>query len=150
MFSLEEKKKIAEVVERVLLEIDHPEMPKEKPDFKLHVKGKEDWSWADIDPNWYFLVSPPKTSDWNENARQLLRKVKRPNIIGVEKRYYPRPNTLNELPVTYVLVEGSVEDYVCYVALGEDEIFVAQQGNKISFAEAKCYFPWIEESKYRI
>lgn len=51
MFSTEEKQKIAEVVEEVLLSFNHPEMPQEKPNFKLHVDGKEDWSWADIKPN---------------------------------------------------------------------------------------------------
>lgn len=52
MFSTEEKRKIAAALEKVLLEINHPEMPKERPYFKLHVDGKEDWSWADIEPNW--------------------------------------------------------------------------------------------------
>lgn len=54
MFSLEEKKKIAAAVEKVLLKLNHPEMKKERPVFHLHVKGKEIWSWADIDPNWIF------------------------------------------------------------------------------------------------
>ncbi len=55
MFSAKEKQKIAEAVEKVLLSFNHPEMPKEKPDFKLHVNGKEDWSWADIEPNHKFV-----------------------------------------------------------------------------------------------
>jgi len=50
MFSAKEKQMIAAAVEKVLLEIDHPEMPKERPSFKLHVDGKEMWSWADIEP----------------------------------------------------------------------------------------------------
>ena len=54
MFSTEEKIKISKVVEEVLLSFNHPEMPKEKPTFRLHVDGKEDWSWADIEPNWVF------------------------------------------------------------------------------------------------
>ena len=73
MFSLEEKKKIAAAIENVLLEIDHPEMPKEKPEFKLHVDGKESWSWADIVPNWKFgEENKPTTSHWNENARGYI------------------------------------------------------------------------------
>ena len=53
MFSVEEKQKIADAVERVLLSFNHPEMPTNKPDFLLHVDGKEAWwSWADIEPNW--------------------------------------------------------------------------------------------------
>jgi hypothetical protein len=52
MFSPKEKKQIAEAVEKVLLSMDHREMPKEKPNFTLHVWGAESWSWADIIPNW--------------------------------------------------------------------------------------------------
>ena len=54
MFSMQEKKYIAAEVERILLKLNHPEMPIEKPVFHLHVDGKEDWSWADIKPNWTF------------------------------------------------------------------------------------------------
>ena len=54
MFSAEEKQIIAREVEKVLLAFNHPEMPKEKPNFSLHVDGKEDWSWADIEHNHKF------------------------------------------------------------------------------------------------
>ena len=53
MFSIEEKHKIAAAVEKVLLELNHPEMPKERPVFYLRVEGKASWSWADIEPNWF-------------------------------------------------------------------------------------------------
>ena len=72
MFSKLEKQKIADVVENVLKEIDHPEMPKEKPMFTLHVYGKDVWSWADIEPNHTYDEKTPKTSDWNENAREYM------------------------------------------------------------------------------
>ncbi len=52
MFSVKEKQSIAEAIELLLLGLQHPEMPTEKPKFKLHVDGKEGWSWADIEPNW--------------------------------------------------------------------------------------------------
>jgi len=54
MFSVTEKRKIAEEVERLLLELNHPEMPQEKPSFSLHVDGEESGSWADIKPNWTY------------------------------------------------------------------------------------------------
>lgn len=54
MFSVEQKRKIAEIIEKALLELNHPEMPGENPQFKLHVDGKEEWSFADIEPNWIF------------------------------------------------------------------------------------------------
>lgn len=54
MFSLEQKKQISKAVEETLLSFNHPEMPTENPDFTLNVKGKENWSWAEIKPNWTF------------------------------------------------------------------------------------------------
>jgi hypothetical protein len=51
MFSPKEKQHIAEKFEALLLSMNHPEMPKEKVNFKLHIDGSEDWSWADIVPN---------------------------------------------------------------------------------------------------
>ena len=54
MFSVAEKRKIAGEIEKLLLSLSHPEMPTEKPKFKIHIDGKEDWSWADIEPNWIF------------------------------------------------------------------------------------------------
>ena len=54
MFSVKEKQYLAQKIEELLLELKHPEMPDEKPEFKLHVEGKESWSWADIEPNWVF------------------------------------------------------------------------------------------------
>ena len=73
MFSKEEKIKIADSVEKILLEINHPEMPKENPSFKLHVDGKESWSFADIEPNWTYENKTPDVNPWNENAREVLK-----------------------------------------------------------------------------
>jgi hypothetical protein len=56
------------------LSLDHPEMPKEKPRFKLHVDGKESWSWADIDPNWlYENQGSPPGNVFNEISRNVMR-----------------------------------------------------------------------------
>lgn len=75
MFSVKEKQHIAAEVEKLLLALKHPEMPTEKPMFELHVKGKEDWSWADIRPNHTFSASsPPGVNPWNECARDAMRK----------------------------------------------------------------------------
>jgi len=74
MFSLKEKQEIAEMVEKIILNIKHPEMPKEKPLFKLRIEGKESWSWAEIMPNWtYTDKNPPTITNWNENARKYLK-----------------------------------------------------------------------------
>lgn len=66
MFSVEEKKLIAKAVEDAILILDHPEMPKEKPNFKLHIDGKESWSFADIEPNWTYENKTPSINPWNE------------------------------------------------------------------------------------
>lgn len=67
MFSLEQKKEISKKVEELLLSFNHPEMPKEKLDFNLHIIGKESWSWADIKPNWIFNdANPPSVNPFNE------------------------------------------------------------------------------------
>lgn len=72
MFSVAEKKKIAGAIEKVLLELNHPEMPKEKPNFTLAVEGKESWSWAEISPNWKFDdTNPPSVNPWNEKSRKV-------------------------------------------------------------------------------
>jgi len=72
MFSKKQKIEIAQKVEDILLSYNHPEMPSEKPQFHLHVLGKENWSWADIEPNWHFENKEPGVNPFNErvNAEQ--------------------------------------------------------------------------------
>lgn len=74
MFSLGEKRFIAAAVEKILLEIGHPEMPGEKPKFELMVTGKESWSWAKIEPNWVFDDGQKEmgVNTWNEVARSVM------------------------------------------------------------------------------
>lgn len=75
MFSMKEKQFLAAEIEKLLLGLDHPEMPKFNPNFSLHVDGKESWSWADIKPNWTFSVEGPKVENpWNEVARKVLKR----------------------------------------------------------------------------
>jgi len=67
MFSKAQKVKIAEEIEKLLLSFDHPEMPKEKPYFELHVHGVDkSWQFADIRPNWEFENKEPGMNPWNE------------------------------------------------------------------------------------
>ena len=76
MFSVEEKKKIAETIEKLLLDLKHPEMPTEKPKFKLHIDGKESWSFADIEPNWVFEEGKEmKVNPFNEVSRELHKSA---------------------------------------------------------------------------
>ena len=72
MFSMKEKQYLSEEIEKLLLGLNHPEMPKSKPEFKLHVDGKESWSWADIEPNHHFENKSPGINPFNEIARKIL------------------------------------------------------------------------------
>ena len=51
MFSIKQKREIAEKVQSILRETNHPELPKTEIQFHLHVDGAEGWSWADIKNN---------------------------------------------------------------------------------------------------
>jgi hypothetical protein len=74
MYSKKEKQHIAQEIETLLLSFNHPEMPTEKPQFKIHIDGKESWSWADIEPNWTYENREPEVNEWNEVARDILGK----------------------------------------------------------------------------
>ena len=75
MFSIKEKQYLAYGIEKLLLELKHPEMPDKEPIFTLSVKGKESCSWAEIKPNWEFGIdNPPKVNPFNEVARDILKE----------------------------------------------------------------------------
>ena len=48
MFSVKQKRKIAEAVQKILRDTEHMELPDTEIQFLLHVRGKEGWSYADI------------------------------------------------------------------------------------------------------
>lgn len=68
MFSVAQKRHIAEAVQQVLQNTKHPELPQGEISFSLHVDGAESWSWADIRNNG--AVERPGVNPWNE--RQAL------------------------------------------------------------------------------
>ena len=72
MFSVKEKQWLASEIEKLLLSLNHPEMPKSEPSFKIHVDGAESWSWADIEPNWKYAKNQTSPNPWNEVARDVL------------------------------------------------------------------------------
>lgn len=51
MFSVRQKRMIADGVQKILRETDHPELPHGEISFHLHVHGAESWSWANIQNN---------------------------------------------------------------------------------------------------
>lgn len=65
MFSLRQKREIADKVQTILRETAHPELPDGEINFLLHVEGADpSWSWADICNNG--AVSNPNINPWNE------------------------------------------------------------------------------------
>lgn len=65
MFSLREKRLIAEKVQFILRETGHPELSAGEINFSLHVDGADpSWSWADIRNNGD--VTEPNINPHNE------------------------------------------------------------------------------------
>lgn len=64
MFSVAQKRRISDAVQRILRETNHPELPPGEIAFHLHVDGAESWSWADIRNNG--AVPMVNRNAWNE------------------------------------------------------------------------------------
>jgi hypothetical protein len=64
MFSVNQKRQIADAVQKILRDTNHPELPKGEIQFSLHVEGAESWSWADIRNNG--MVTQSDMNSWNE------------------------------------------------------------------------------------
>ena len=64
MFSVAQKRNIADMVQRILKDTQHPELPDGEISFTLHIDGAESWSWADIRNNGQ--VPNPSVNPWNE------------------------------------------------------------------------------------
>lgn len=64
MFSVRQKREIAEGVQGLLRATNHPELPEGEIQFQLHVDGAEVWSFADIANNG--SVPNPSVNPWNE------------------------------------------------------------------------------------
>lgn len=66
MFSVRQKREIADKIQKILRETNHPELPdpEYEIEFLIHVKGKQSWSWADIKNNGSVLN--PIANVWNE------------------------------------------------------------------------------------
>jgi len=62
MFSIAQKREIAEKVQEVLRSTDHPELPAGEIGFALHVNGNEWWSYAEIRNNGS-ITSPEKNAN---------------------------------------------------------------------------------------
>ena len=81
MFSMTQKREIAEKIQQILKETNHPELPEGEVSFHIHIAGAESWSWADINNN--ASVSNPGINLHNEmqaqkqDYKKLLRSALR-------------------------------------------------------------------------
>ena len=74
MFSVRQKREISDAVQKVLRATGHPELPAGEIQFRLHVRGAEAWSWADILNN--EAVPSPGVNQWNESQDPLSGEAK--------------------------------------------------------------------------
>jgi hypothetical protein len=116
MFSVQQKREIAEKVQQILRDTQHPELPKGEISFFLHVDGTEAWSWADIRNNG--AVAEPEVNPWNEEPRLRPQSAERFGIYIVSKiRHAQRWKDLRASGVPIISTwideagEGETESY---------------------------------------
>lgn len=71
MFSVREKRALARKIQSVLRSTGHPELPQGEIEFTLHVKGAEEFSFAEIKNNG--AVVTPSVNPHNEIQDQSNR-----------------------------------------------------------------------------
>ena len=84
MFSVSQKRDIADAIQKILRATNHPELPDGDAEirFNIHIDGADSWSWADIQNNG--AVGNPGVNPHNElmasipkdEARDLIDKAK--------------------------------------------------------------------------
>ena len=67
MFSVRQKKMISESIEKLIRYINHPEMDNDNIRFRIHIDGKEPWSFADITDNKTAQDNGVRVNPWNES-----------------------------------------------------------------------------------
>lgn len=68
MFSVQQKRDIADAVQKILRDTNHPELPTGEIAFELRVDGAEAWSWAVIRNNG--AVTNPGVNPRNERQAE--------------------------------------------------------------------------------
>jgi len=66
MFSIRQKREIAEAIQTIIRNTAHPELPSadKEINFRIHIEGAASWSWADIENNG--AVDNPSMNPHNE------------------------------------------------------------------------------------
>ena len=87
MFSVRQKREIADAVQKILRDTNHPELPAGEIQFSLHVEGAATWSWADIRNNG--AVAHPEINPHNEAQDGVMRPTHWINEEGAKKLIDP-------------------------------------------------------------
>ena len=66
MFSVQQKRSISDSIQKILRGTGHNELPEGEIKFRIHVYGRERWSWASIDNNG--SCPTPTVNPFNEVA----------------------------------------------------------------------------------
>ena len=66
MFSIKQKRMIADAIQKILRDTNHPELPDSEIEFVLRVVGKEPWSFATIKNNGVVINPEKNANPWNE------------------------------------------------------------------------------------
>ncbi len=74
MFSVQQKREIADKIQQILRDTNHPELPKGEIEFNIHIEGASTWSWADIQNNG--AVDNPTTNPFNEIVANKMKTNK--------------------------------------------------------------------------
>jgi hypothetical protein len=83
MFSVRQKREIADAVQKILRDTKHPELPKGEIQFLLYVSGAESWSWANIRNN--SAVQNPGVNPHNE-MQDILSSQERHDHAPPDRR----------------------------------------------------------------
>lgn len=75
MFSVSQKRDIADKIQKMLRDTNHPELPEGEIEFKIHIDGAENWSWADIENNG--AVTNPGVNPHNELVAKEMKPTER-------------------------------------------------------------------------
>ncbi len=73
MFSVSQKQFIAQEIERTIRSLHHPEMDDRNIRFKIHIDGRDSWSFADITDNKTATENGMSVTPFNEAMATLMR-----------------------------------------------------------------------------
>jgi len=96
MFSVKQKREIADKIQTILRETNHPELPSGEINFCIHIDGAENWSWSDIKNNGKIInpsINPHNEAAMNKNVN-LMAVSLTPQTTIIDDYNRTDPNSL--------------------------------------------------------